>query len=91
MVYVALHFLAGIAGALAIFVVCARLSGARSYSAPFGLVFVGISCAALAHFLSPWATPLVLLAYGAVSVNELLEDRKALRSQSQETARGGGE
>jgi hypothetical protein len=75
-----LHFVAGTLGSLVVFLVVTRLSGARSFSAPFGVVFIGIPCAALAHFLSPWATPAVVTVYALVSVSELLQERKAQKS-----------
>jgi hypothetical protein len=74
---VLLHFLVGTAGALAVFLVLTRLSGATSFSAPFGVVFIGIACAALAHFMSPWATPAILLLYALAGVNEHVQDHKA--------------
>jgi len=77
-----LHFLAGSLGSLVVFVAFTRLSGCASFSAPFGVVFVGIACASLAHFLSPWATPAVLVLYAVASAGELYQERKA-RGDSQ--------
>ena len=77
---VLLHFLAGSLGSLIVFVACARLSGEAGFSAPFGVVFVGIACASLAHFLSPWATPAVLVLYAVASAGELYQECKARRN-----------
>jgi hypothetical protein len=73
---VLLHFVIGSIGALLVYVTCVRISGARRFSAPFGVVFVGIACAALAHFLSPWATLVVLLLHAAAGLREALGDRR---------------
>lgn len=72
---VLIHFFAGSLGSLVVFVVFTRLSGAPGFSAPFGVVFVGIACASLAHFLSPWATPAVLVLYAVASAGELYQER----------------
>lgn len=72
-----LHFVAGTLGSLAVFLAFFRLSGASSFSAPFGVVFIGIACASLAHFVSPWATPTVLTAYALVSAVEYWQESKA--------------
>jgi hypothetical protein len=72
-----LHFVAGTAGALAVFLVLFRLSGATTFSAPFGVIFIGVACASLAHFLSPWATPVVVALYALASVNEMRRDRSS--------------
>lgn len=71
MLNIALHFLAGTIGSLLLFLFFTRLSGTERFSAPFVVVFIGIACASLAHFLSPWATPAVLLAYALACANEL--------------------
>lgn len=72
-----LHFLAGTLGSLVVFLAFTRLSGCAGFSAPFGVVFVGIACASLAHFLSPWATPAVLVLYAVASAGELYQERGA--------------
>lgn len=74
---VLLHFLAGTLGSLVVFLAATRLSGCAGFSAPFGVVFVGIACASLAHFLSPWATPAVLVLYAVASAGELYQERAA--------------
>ncbi len=83
---VILHFFAGALGSLAIFLLFVRLSGAGSFSAPFGLVFIGIACAALAHYVSPWATPAIIVAYALQSAVELRRERKQQRSRSSQNA-----
>lgn len=76
------HFAVGTLGALAVFLLLARLSGETSFSAPFGLIFVGIACAGLAHFLSPWATPAVLLLYALTALSEARQKRRMKRSEA---------
>ena len=68
------HFVAGLLGALAIFALFFYLSPEKSTSAPFGLVFLAITCGVLAVNLSPWSTPVVLLLYAAASLHECLQD-----------------
>lgn len=80
MTTVLFHFAAGTLGALAVFLLFVRLSGETGFSAPFGVVFFGICCAALAHFLSPWTTPVLLVVYAAASAAEYLQDRKARKA-----------
>lgn len=77
MAMVFLHFITGSLGALVVFLVFTRLSGATGFSAPFGVIFVGITCASLAHFLSPWATPAIVVIYALASAGELYQERKA--------------
>ncbi len=69
------HFSVGALGALALLLLAARLSGERSSSLPAGPIVVGIACAALAHFFSPWATPFVLALCAAATASELRRDR----------------
>lgn len=76
MTAVFLHFIAGSFGALVVFLVFTRLSGTISFSAPFGVIFVGIACAVLAHFLSPWTTLVIVAIYALFSTLELYQERK---------------
>ncbi len=76
-----IHFAAGIFGSLFVFLIFTRLSGVKSFSMPFGLIFVGIACASLAQF-SPWATPAVLLLYALVSAHEFQQDRASAKAAS---------
>lgn len=72
-----LHFIAGSFGSLVVFLAIYRLSGARRFSAPFGIIFIGIACASLAHYVSPWATPAIIAIYALISAGELYQERKA--------------
>ena len=65
------HLVLGTLGALAILAALARISGEPYGSAAFGVIVVGVACAALASFLSPWATPAVLVLYGLAGIFEL--------------------
>jgi hypothetical protein len=78
------HFAAGTLGALIVFLVFVRLSGARRFSAPFVVIFVGISCAVMANFLSPWATPVIVVSYFLVSLGEYMRERNAQRARKAE-------
>lgn len=53
MAFALLHFLAGTIGALALFLVFSRLAGVTSFSAPFGVIFVGIVAAFGANAQEP--------------------------------------
>lgn len=77
-----LHFAMGITGSLLLFLLFARLSGVKSFSAPFQVVIIGLACGALAHFASPWATPAVLLFYLGSCVQELRLEREMARQAS---------
>ena len=74
---VLLHFLLGTLGALLLCVLFARLAGEASFSLPTGCIVVGIACATLAHFLSPWATPAILTLYAIASLHELRQELAA--------------
>jgi ABC-type transport system involved in multi-copper enzyme maturation permease subunit len=87
MLNVAFHFVIGSVVSLLMFLVFARLSGVRSFSAPSAVLFIGFTCALLSHFVSPWATPLVLLLYGVASAIECRNDRIAAKRDSSESAR----
>jgi hypothetical protein len=76
-----LHFIAGSFGALIVFLVFTRLSGTTRFSAPFGVIFIGIACASLAHFLSPWATLAIVAIYALFSAGELYQDIKARKAR----------
>jgi hypothetical protein len=62
-----LHFCLGLLGSGTIFLFFFQRSAAESTSAPFGLVFLAIACGILAVYLSPWATPAVVLAYAVAN------------------------
>jgi uncharacterized membrane protein YjjP (DUF1212 family) len=74
----------GAIGSLVVYFVVTRLSGLSRFSAPFGVVFIGIACASLAHFFSPWATPVVIAIYALVGISEVLQDRKAKKPGTQQ-------
>lgn len=76
MVRVLLHFLAGTLGSFGIFLIFTKLSGTKQFSLPLGLVFFGISCAVIAHYLTPWATPILLFVYGLVQGKESWDDHR---------------
>ena len=77
---VLIHFLVGTLASLVVFLLFTWFSGVRRFSAPFGVVFIGIACGAMAHFLSPWATPVIVTIYAIVCAGEWLQERKARRS-----------
>ena len=83
MLNVAIHFAIGTVVALLIFLFFTRRSGVRSFSVPFAVFFVGFTCGLFAHFVSPWATPVLLILYGAASFNEYRQDRMAVSQSSQ--------
>lgn len=72
-----IHFAAGTLGAFVVFIVFERLAGVTRFSMPFGLVFVGVACASGSHYVSPWATPAILLLYTLGTANEFQRDRAA--------------
>jgi uncharacterized YccA/Bax inhibitor family protein len=79
------HFLIGALGALAIFLVAARVTRTESFSFPSAAVLVGFFCAVASHFASPWATPAILLLYAIATANETraeLAAKKASTSRS---------
>ena len=82
MLGVAIHFAVGFAVSLLIFLAFTWLSGERRFSAPFAVVFIGFACGLLSHFVSPWATPVVLAMYGVASANEYRVARMAAKRQS---------
>ena len=83
---VLLHFIAGSFGALVVFLTFARLSGATSFSAPFGVAVIGLTCASLSHFLSPWATPAILFVYALANAGELYQERRARKDWESKNA-----
>jgi hypothetical protein len=85
MLSVAVHFIIGAVASLLIFLVFTWLSGTRSFSFPFAVLFIGFTCALLSNFVSPWATPLVLGLYGVASAIECRNDRIAARKRASKT------
>jgi hypothetical protein len=82
MANVMVHFTIGLLGSLVIFLVFTRLSGVQRFSMPTVVVFMGINCALLAHFVSLWATPVILILYALVSAHEFQQDRAAAQATS---------
>ena len=87
MLSVAVHFAVGSGASLLMFLGFTWLFGARSFSAPFAVLFIGFTCGLLSHFVSPWATPVVLVLYGVASAIEDRNDRIAAKKHASETAR----
>ncbi len=83
----ALHFAMGATGSLLLFLIFTRLSGTKSFSAPFQIVIIGLACGALAHFMSPWATPAVLLFYLGSCIQELRLEREMARQAAEKNAK----
>ena len=86
MLTVAIHFAIGSVASLLIFLFFTWLSGVRRFSAPSAVLFIGFTCGLLAHFLSPWATPAVLVLYGLASLSEYRNDRVAATKRSPNSA-----
>lgn len=84
-----IHFAAGTAGAFVIFLIFERLAGVTRFSMPFGLVVVGLACASGSHYVSPWATPAILLLYALGSLGEFQQDRAARRAAAARAAAEG--
>lgn len=82
MLSAAAHFAAGTTGAVLIFLISVRWSGERNFSAPFGLVFIGVACAALSAYLGTWATPAVLGLYALAAIVEAIQARRSIKSQT---------
>ncbi|MBD2654575.1 MULTISPECIES: hypothetical protein [Synechocystis] len=75
MVTIAIHTALGVIGGLLIFAVFFYLSNAQQTSAPLGLIFLGLACGIMAHYLSPWATLVILGLYALISFKEWWGDR----------------
>lgn len=79
-----LHFILGLLGALAIFVLFLRLSATDSTSAPFGLLLIALPCGVLGSQLSAWATPAILLLYALVSWSEYRQELQMRRERERQ-------
>lgn len=73
-----IHFFAGALASLVVSLVFTRLSGVGRFSLPSDVVIVGLACASLSHFASPWATPVVLLLYALTAAAEYRRSRADL-------------
>lgn len=78
-----LHFVLGLLGALAIFLLFLHLSATDSTSAPFGLLLIALPCGVLGSQLSAWATPAILLLYALVSWSEYRQEMRMRREAEQ--------
>lgn len=87
MLSVAAHFAIGSVASLLMFLVFTWLSGVRSFSAPFAVIFIGFTCGMLSHFVSPWSTPVVVVVYGVALAIECRNDRIAAKKAASETNR----
>jgi hypothetical protein len=85
-----LHFLVGACGALAIFLVAARITGTRSFSFPSAIVLVGFFCAVASHFVSPWATPAILALHAIATVGETRAELAAKKAAGRRTGPADG-
>lgn len=82
MLLVLAHFGVGATLSLAISLFVQYRDGG-SFSLSFAFIVIGIVCAVLAHFLSPWCTPLVVLLFLLASLHELHQDQAARVAQRQ--------
>ena len=73
-----LHFLIGSLGTLLVTSWAAHKAAESNGSAPAAALVVGVACASLAHFLSPWATPVVLGLVSASTIKELRQTQALL-------------
>jgi hypothetical protein len=76
------HFLIGALGALAIFLVAARVTRTESFSFPSAVVLVGFFCAVASHFATPWATPAILLLYAIATASETRAELAAKKASA---------
>lgn len=73
----ALTFVAASAACAVIYVLRCRWSGETKFSAPLGVVLVGLPAAAFAHLAgTPWAALVVVILYALAAWSELREERK---------------
>ncbi|MBF0390603.1 MAG: hypothetical protein HQK71_10935 [Desulfamplus sp.] len=82
------HFAIGTIGSLLIFLLFSRISGEQSFSFPSVVILIGFFCSTMAHFLSPFATPVILILYAITSFNELRQYRAALNAMRQKNEQG---
>ena len=75
MLVIIIHFIVSLLGAGLIFLCFHCLLAKESFSFPFGLISIALSCALFACYLSPWITPFILVLYALVSAREYYEKR----------------
>ena len=69
------HFLLGAIVSFLFYLWVSKRTGIEGFSFPSASLLVGVICAVLANFLSPWVTPVVLFAYAVATLNEHKVDR----------------
>ncbi len=65
-----LHFVVGTVGSLVIYLLLVLVWRRQRFSLPVQVVLIGIICASLSHYLTPWATPVVLVLYAILAIRE---------------------
>lgn len=66
----ALHFLIGLLGTFVADAAIRRVHRIDAFSLSIAPLVLGLVCAQLAIYLSPWLTPLLLTAYAAITYRE---------------------
>ena len=79
------HFAIGTIGSLLIFLLFSRISGEKSFSFPSVVILMGFFCSTMAHFLSPFATPVILILYAIASFNEFRQYQTVLNAMRQKS------
>ncbi len=82
MLAVLVHFLVGAVGGFLISAWAAHKTAESNGSAPAAGMVTGLTCASLAHFLSPWATPVVLSLVVLASIYEARLSRRIPRKRN---------
>lgn len=86
-----LTFGAATAACAVIYVVRCRWSGETKFSAPLGVVFVGLPAAAFAHLAgTPWAALVVVVLYALTAWSELREERRMRDAEARRLSAGPG-
>ena len=65
-----LHVLMGSGGAFIMVRLAAHFAGETRGSFPGSVLVMGLLCGVFAHFVSPWATPVLLVFFAGVTVAE---------------------
>ncbi len=81
------HFAIGTIGSLLIFLLFSKISGEQSFSFPSVIILIGFFCFTMSHFLSPFATPVILILYAIVSFNELMQHQAAINVMDKKWSR----
>lgn len=68
---VLLHFFIGAVVTFLVSTLAARKAAESYGSAPAAALIAGITCASLSHFVSPWATPVILGLISLAAIGEL--------------------